>query len=122
MEIREPLTESAAREALSEVLYPGLKRDIVSFGILRSVSVRNGRVHVSLVLSSQSEEVQDQLRASIRERLTAAGAVRTEVQIVPPERRPPGVPDPWADRARVAGVKKLIAVGSGKGGVGKSTV
>ncbi|HET7276351.1 MAG TPA: Mrp/NBP35 family ATP-binding protein [Longimicrobiaceae bacterium] len=117
-----PLTESAAREALAEVLYPGLKRDIVSFGIVRSVAVNNGRVHVSLVLASTRPEVPDQLRALIREKLAERGAVRTEVQIVAPERRAPGVPDPWADRGHLRGVTRIIAVGSGKGGVGKSTV
>lgn len=118
----EAVTEAAVRAALAEVRYPGLNRDIVSFGMVRSVAVRNGRVHVSLVLSSTREDLPDRLRAAIREKLTSIGAVRTEVQILPPERRPPGVPDPWAERGRLPGVARVVAVGSGKGGVGKSTV
>lgn len=114
-------TEVQARAALAGVLYPGLKRDIVSLGLVRSVTVRNGRVHVSLVLSTAREDVPDLLRAAIRERLAAAGAVRTEVQIVPPERHGSNR-DPWADRARLPNVKRVVAVGAGKGGVGKSTV
>ncbi len=117
-----PLTEADVRAALGDVRYPGLTRDIVSFGMVRSVAVRNGRVHVSLVLSTARDDVPDQLRATIREKLASIGAVRTEVQIVPPERRAPGVADPWADRGRLPGVARIIAVGSGKGGVGKSTV
>lgn len=115
------LTEEQVRAALERVPYPGLKRDIVSLRLVRSVTVRNGRVHVSLVLSTTREDVPDLLRAAIRERLAEAGAVRTEVQIVPPERRG-GKLDPWADRARLPGVKRVVAVGAGKGGVGKSTV
>jgi ATP-binding protein involved in chromosome partitioning len=122
MSDHDPITESAVRAALAEVRYPGLNRDIVSFGMVRSVAVRNGRVHVSLVLSSTREEVPDQLRAAIREKLAAIGAVRCEVQILPPERRAPGARDPWADRGRLPSVARIVAVGSGKGGVGKSTV
>ena len=122
MQSHEPITEAAVRAALTEVRYPGLNRDIVSFGMVRSVAVRDGRVHVSLVLASTREEVPEQLRTAIGEKLAAIGAVRTEVQILPPERRAPGVPDPWADRGRLPGVARIVAVGSGKGGVGKSTV
>ncbi len=118
----EAVTESTVRAALAEVLYPGLNRDIVSFGMVRSVTVHNGRVHVSLVLAGAREEVPDQLRAAIREKLAGIGAVRSEVQILPPEGRVPGMSDPWADRSRLPGVARVVAVGSGKGGVGKSTV
>ena len=115
------LTESAARAALTDVSYPGLKRDIVSLGLVRSVTVRDGRVHVSLTLSTDRAEVPDQLRAAIRTRLAAAGAVRSEVQIQPPERKSANR-DPWAGRRRLPRVGHVIAVGAGKGGVGKSTV
>jgi ATP-binding protein involved in chromosome partitioning len=115
------LDEQAVRAALTEVAYPGLRRDIVSLGLVRSVTVRDGRVHVSLFLSSARPEVPDRLRAEIRDRLARAGAVRTEVQILEPEnvRRQR---DPWADRAPLPNVARVVAVGSGKGGVGKSTV
>ncbi|HEY8485088.1 MAG TPA: iron-sulfur cluster assembly protein, partial [Longimicrobiales bacterium] len=109
------LTEGDVRRALAEVLYPGLNRDIVALGLVRSVAVRDGRVHVSLVLSTQREEVPDQLRSAIRAKLASVGAVRTEVQILPPERRSAGVADPWADRARLPGVRRVVAVGAGKG-------
>ncbi|HEX7049524.1 MAG TPA: P-loop NTPase [Longimicrobiales bacterium] len=118
----DPLTEADVRRALAEVPYPGLKRDIVALGLVRSVAVRNGRVHVSLALSTEREEVPDLLRTAIREKLRAAGAVRSEVQILPPERRTAGVADPWAGRGRLPGVRHVVAVGAGKGGVGKSTV
>lgn len=116
-----PLDERAVRAALKEVAYPGLRRDIVALGLVRSVTVREGRVHVSLLLSGARPEVPDRLRAEIRERLARAGAVRTEVQILEPEnvRRQR---DPWADRAPLPNVARVVAVGSGKGGVGKSTV
>lgn len=116
------LTEAEVRRALAEVPYPGMRRDIVSFGLVRSVTVRNRRVHVSLTLSTGREEVPDLLRAAIREKLAEIGAVRTEVQIVEPERHATGTTDPWADRRRLPGARYVVAVGAGKGGVGKSTV
>lgn len=115
------LTEEAAREALTGVTYPGLNSDIVALGLVRSVTVRNDRVHVSLSVSTERPDVPDLLRADIKTALQAAGAVRSEVQILPPERRA-RTSDPWAGRGRLAGVQRVIAVGAGKGGVGKSTV
>lgn len=115
------LTEEAARSALAGVTYPGLNSDIVALGLVRSVMVRNGRVHVSLSVSTERPEVPDLLRAGITTALQRVGAVRSEVQILAPERRA-GTADPWADRGRLRGVKRVIAVGAGKGGVGKSTV
>lgn len=116
------LTEDAVRAALTQVAYPGLQRDIVSLGLVRSVAVRNDRVHVSLTLSSPRDDVPDQLRAVIRDRLAEAGAIRSEVQILSPELRLPSRGDPWSERDRLPGVKHVIAIGAGKGGVGKSTV
>ncbi len=117
-----PPTEADVRTALAGIAYPGLNRDIVSFGMVRAVSVRDGRVHVSLVLSTDRADVPDRLRAAVRERVLALGAIRCEVQIRPPERVTPAARDPWAGRGRLPGVKRIVAVGSGKGGVGKSTV
>jgi ATP-binding protein involved in chromosome partitioning len=77
------LTEARVQEVLAGIRYPGLERDIVSLGLLRSVAVRNGRVHVSLVVSTSKPEVPGQLRTAIKEALSEAGAVRSEVQIRP---------------------------------------
>ena len=116
------LTEAAVRASLAEIPYPGLSRDIVSLGLVRSVAVRDDRVHVSLALASPREDVPDRLRDAVRERLARAGAIRSEVQILTPAGRPPSRGDPWAERGHLPGVRHVVAVGAGKGGVGKSTV
>jgi ATP-binding protein involved in chromosome partitioning len=115
------LTEEQVRQALSEVPYPGLRRDIVSLGMVRSIAVRNDRVHVSLTLSTEREDVPGLLRSAISERLERAGAVRSEVQLLTPERKPVER-DPWSQQGRLPGARRIVAVGAGKGGVGKSTV
>ena len=116
------LTEAAVRASLADIPYPGLKRDIVSLGLVRSIAVRDDRVHVSLTLASPREDVPERLREAVRDRLARAGAIRSEVQILSPEGRLPARDDPWADRGHLPGVRHVVAVGAGKGGVGKSTV
>ncbi|MEP7381138.1 MAG: Mrp/NBP35 family ATP-binding protein [Gemmatimonadota bacterium] len=115
------ITEADVRSALSEVAYPGLRRDIVSLGMVRSIIVRDDRVHVSLTVSTEREEVPGILREAVTKRLAEAGAIRTELQLLTPTRKP-AERDPWARQGRLTGARRIIAVGAGKGGVGKSTV
>ena len=122
------------RRALAEVPYPGLARDLVSFGMVKHVSVCGAQVRVQLALRSTDATIPDRLRSAVAEKLRALGASLVTVDIVKPDPVPrtlpvsrmhaprPSVPDPWADRVRLGMVKHVIAVGAGKGGVGKSTV
>jgi ATP-binding protein involved in chromosome partitioning len=114
-------TETEIRNALRAVPFPGLEKDIVSAGAVRSVSVRNGRAHVALLLPTRDPQVREGLRDEVARRLAAAGTLQAEVVVLPPGGRP-GTRDPWAGRGRLPGVKRIVAVGAGKGGVGKSTV
>lgn len=116
------ITEADVRAALSDVAYPGLRRDIVSLGMVRSVSVRNDRVHVSLTVNTERADVPDLLRDAVRERVERAGAVRCEVQLLTPEKKAPVPRDPWGSQGHLPGARRILAVGAGKGGVGKSTV
>lgn len=111
---------------LREVAYPGLTRDLVSFGMVQHVSVCDGRVKVRLGLRTQDASIPARLEASVREALVSLGATSVAVEIGPPT--PASVSgarakhDPWADQVRLASVQHVVAVGAGKGGVGKSTV
>ncbi len=122
----EPLTGERIREALSQVRYPGLTRDLVSFGMVDQVSVCEGRVKVRLAVATRDPSVPRRLRSDITEVLRSMGAIAVAVEIVPPSATPRpaarATPDPWAEQVRLAAVRHVLAVGAGKGGVGKSTV
>ena len=121
------LTVDVVTAALRGVAYPGLTRDLVSFGMVRHVSVCDGRVKVQLGIRSRDETLPARLQATIGDALRPLGATMVAVEIVAPAQAPApsaarGTPDPWADRVRLASARHIIAVGAGKGGVGKSTV
>lgn len=120
------LTSADVTAALERVAYPGLSRDLVSFGMVQHVSVCDGRVKVRLALRTSDESIPARLQAAIDAALRPLGATSTSVEIVEPT--PAARPvtrnssDPWSDQVRLSKVRHVVAVGAGKGGVGKSTV
>ena len=124
--VTEPLTAERVRQALAQVRYPGFSRDLVSFGMVEHVSVCDGRVKVRLVVATRDPDMPGRLRSLITDALEPLGAtgVTVEVELPSPALRPAahGSPDPWAGQVRLAAVRHVLAVGAGKGGVGKSTV
>ncbi|HEX6059589.1 MAG TPA: P-loop NTPase [Gemmatimonadaceae bacterium] len=126
MDTTRELTAESVRAALAEVRYPGLTRDIVAFGMVSHVVVCGGRAKITLSLRSTDPSIPERLEAAVAERVRALGAADVAVEFVRPAPAPPvarpGTPDPWADQVRLAAVRHIVAVGAGKGGVGKSTV
>ena len=126
METTAELSTEAIHAALAQIPYPGLTRDLVSFGMVSHISVCAGRVKVTLALRSTDPTIPARLEAAVDARLRALGATEVAVEIVRPAAQPRpvshGTPDPWADRVKLASVRHIVAVGAGKGGVGKSTV
>lgn len=120
------LTPETVTAALRRVAYPGLTRDLVSFGMVEHVSVCDARVKVRLALRTTDDTVPARLESAINDALAPIGATSVVVEIVPPAAAPRpaqrGTPDPWAEQVRLSSVRHVIAVGAGKGGVGKSTV
>jgi ATP-binding protein involved in chromosome partitioning len=112
----DPETPQQILERLRAVPYPGFSRDIVSFGLVRDVEVSTDGITVHLAPSTANEDVVRQIVAAVETTLAGvAGPVRVTRQAAPvaPGRRGP---------QPVAGVETILAVASGKGGVGKSTV
>jgi ATP-binding protein involved in chromosome partitioning len=107
-------------KALGTVQDPDLHRDLVSLGMIEDLVVADGRVSFTLVLTTAAcplkAELEDQCRAAV----AAVPGVREVVFRTTSRMRKPK--DPTADRKALPGVAQVIAIGAGKGGVGKSTV
>jgi ATP-binding protein involved in chromosome partitioning len=120
--------KESVQKALGQIRYPGYSRDIVSFGLVKGIEVTlDGKVSVGLAVTSADPEVPKKLYAEIDAALKALGARQPEIAItvtVPkgaPAAAAPAAPAKLPADAGVGQVKHIIAVASGKGGVGKST-
>jgi ATP-binding protein involved in chromosome partitioning len=121
--------DDAVWDALKSVRFPGMSRDVVSFGFVKSVEVAGGRAVVRLVMSTQKPEAAAQVRADV-ERAVGAVAGVSAVEVALEVTPPPAVPSREESAARAVAknpnliprVRSVVAVASGKGGVGKSTV
>jgi ATP-binding protein involved in chromosome partitioning len=115
--------EATVKSALQTVKYPGFSRDIVSFGLVKQIAVNAGAVSVQMELNSANREVAQQIKAeSERVIRSLAGVTHVFVDVKVQETAPGQPAAQWGGQARMAGVKHVVAVASGKGGVGKSTV
>src|SRR6266853_151668 len=115
------VTEPQIREALAGVRYPGFSRDIVSFGLVKEVRILNGEVAVQMALATNDPHVPQQIQQEAEAALNGVpGVIHAIVRIdilAPPAQAGHGV-----TASDIEGVRHVIAVASGKGGVGKSTV
>ncbi|HSY18341.1 MAG TPA: Mrp/NBP35 family ATP-binding protein [Candidatus Acidoferrales bacterium] len=116
------LSQDAILEALKSVKYPGYSRDIVSFGLVKDISTANGAVSVMMQLTSPNAGAAQQIKAESERVLKAlAGVNQVQVEVRQPAAGQGAPQSPFANQNRVKGVKRIVAVASGKGGVGKST-
>lgn len=123
------LTPALIRAALTTVKYPGFTRDIVSFGLVKNIVVTpEGEVTVDLIVESKNADVPRYIYENVMgviKELPGLKKLDVNIEHHAPEqkKKPTGVNDDPADwKSSVPGVKHVIAVASGKGGVGKSTV
>jgi len=119
-------TESQIREALATVKYPGFSRDIVSFGIVKEVLIDGEDATVKMQVATSDPAVPQAIHDQSIEALKSvdglvSAQIDFDIQEPPQAAGAPGVGGA-AVAASIPGVKNIIAIASGKGGVGKSTV
>ena len=114
------VTPAAVLDALRGVRDPDLHKDIVSLGFVRNLSIDGGRVAFVIELTTPACPVKDQMRDQAHALVAGLpGVSSVEIEMTAAVRTT-AVGE--GTRAPVPGVKNIIAVGAGKGGVGKTTV
>src|SRR5881396_35699 len=115
-------TQEQILDALKTVKFPGLSRDIVSFGFVKDLRVDGGdvafTVHFQTENANAGQQIARDAEAAAR-RVEGVTNVRVKLEIASRNAAGPGG---GAQEELLPGVKYKIAVASGKGGVGKSTV
>ena len=112
-------TPQEVLETLKKIPYPGFTRDIVSFGLVKDIEVASAGVTVHLAPTTAQQDVVEQITTAVRAAVGAMPGVTGQVEIV---QAPAARPAAARGAQPIPGVKAILAVASGKGGVGKSTV
>lgn len=116
------MTSEDLRKALAGVKYPGFSRDIVSFGLVKSCQMEDGEARIQMQIQTKDPKVPQKIFQDSHEVLDPLlgdpGKVRIEIDV----QNPTTSGEASSGASGLPGVKRIIAVASGKGGVGKSTV
>jgi ATP-binding protein involved in chromosome partitioning len=114
------VSEASVLDALRAVRDPDLNRDIVTLKFIKNLRIQDGHVAFSIELTTPACPVKDQMREQARQVVAAIpGVTAVDIEMTAQVRSTANVD---AAKAPVPGVKNIIAVGAGKGGVGKTTV
>ncbi len=109
------------KEVLKQVKYPGFSRDILSFGLVKAVEVDGADVTVKIEVATRDAKIPEQIFKDVHAVLGGVvgnGTVKVDVDV----KDAPEAASGAVGKSSIPGVKRIIAIASGKGGVGKSTV
>jgi len=122
-----PADEARVLEVLKTVKFPGLSRDIVSFGFVKDLAVGGGNVSLRLEITTESPRVAEEIKRDATEKIRSLPGVHAVTIAL--DARAPGMAAPGGARPApvpsgeiLKDVRFKVAVASGKGGVGNSTV
>ena len=116
-----PVTEEQITEALKQVKYPGFSRDIVSFGLVKGIRIDGGAVTVQMALATNEPAIPQAIKTQSETVLREMPGVES-AKVLIDIHAPPAGAGAGVGATRIEGIRHVIAIASGKGGVGKSTV
>lgn len=109
-------------ELLKSVKYPGFSRDIVSFGLIKEITIKDDVINIDIALKTQNQDSKDKVIADIETKLSNHFK-EVNIQIINESpNNPQSNPSAEQNKFNLNNIKNIIAIASGKGGVGKSTV
>lgn len=118
------MNKTEVLELLKTIKYPGFNRDIISFGIIDNIDIVGKNISLALKIPTQNEAVKKEIIDSVRHNLEAVAQFdEIKIDSKSDDTKPEVKKSPVQQRVQLNGdIKHIIAVASGKGGVGKSTV
>jgi len=116
------LTEELVLERLKTVKFPGYSRDIVSFGLVREIKIAGSDLLLKLSVATNNPSVAQALKTESEKVLRAIPGVTSARAVIDITNPPDVASGGQSGAAQISGVRDVIAIASGKGGVGKSTV
>ncbi|MGI8819700.1 MAG: Mrp/NBP35 family ATP-binding protein [Chthoniobacterales bacterium] len=117
-----PITEEQVKQALKAVKYPGFSRDIVSFGLVKEIKINDGAVTLQLTLTTNDPAIPRAIKSEAEAALQSLAGLTQAKVLIDIHAPPAGAGAAGVGATKIEGIKHVIAVASGKGGVGKSTV
>ena len=116
------MDNSQILELLKSVKYPGFSRDIVSFGLIKEITIKDDVINIDIALKTQNQDSKDKVIADIETKLSNHFK-EVNIQIINESpNNPQSNPSAEQNKFNLNNIKNIIAIASGKGGVGKSTV
>ena len=107
-------------QLLGQIKYPGFSKDIISFGMLKDVKISPDLISLIFTQPTNEQNILDEIKQAVIDRISSIDDLnrRLEVTFVPSE----NLNKSNLEAKRNENIKNIIAVSSGKGGVGKSTI
>lgn len=116
------INEQLILKALSTVIDPDLKKDLVSLGMIKNLEIRENKVKFVLELTTPACPLKNYLKESCINAIKTLVSEDIEVELEFGSKVSRGAKNNFDENSLISGVKNIIAVVSGKGGVGKSTI
>ena len=116
------LTRERIIKVLKGVNYPGFNRDIVSFGLVKDIVVEDSKVTLSIVLPKPDQKLQSAIEEEVRKAIFGIPGVEDLSMKIGSRPQKQITADAGSEKSKLPDIKYYIAVASGKGGVGKSTI